>query len=111
MALLEQENALETGEVDLRPDPAYFAFEFYPYHPQCSAAASQGRQIWKCYQAVGEELACLYWDYALRLNKARILASSETYESVMSRFRGSAEENRPPARAKGIRVRPVTTCE
>ena len=32
-ARLEQEDALETGSIELRPDPAYFAFEFCPCDP------------------------------------------------------------------------------
>lgn len=85
-ALLEQEDALETGSIELRPDPAYFAFEFYPCDPKCKAAVDQGLDIWKSYQAVSGELASLYRDYALRLNKARIVSSAESYADMMIQF-------------------------
>jgi hypothetical protein len=77
---------LVTGSTEQRPSPAYFAFEFYPCHPKCKVAADRGLEIWKSYEAVSEELASLYRDYALRLNKARIISSAESYSDMMVQF-------------------------
>jgi hypothetical protein len=92
-ALLEQEDALETGSIELRPDPAYFAFEFCPCHPQCKTAVDRGLEIWKSYKAVDEEIASWYRDYALRLNKARIVSSSANYADFMTQFHSGSDSD------------------
>jgi hypothetical protein len=86
-ALIEEEYvcSLKAAKA-LRPELAYFAFEFYPCNPRCVGAEQVGYDIFEHYRKTEALLSNIYCHHVLSVNKAKMYYPVSYYADFIDNF-------------------------